>query len=115
MKHSGKDLSVSGGEFINGGGLRLDEDGGGATYEEFVEMIIRCGEARYRGVSCGLPPDDSAPPVTICAEAILQHVTGIRSEVNTLQKASRIPFPRKTTDVMKPRDGESIADLERWK
>ena len=115
MAHKGKDLSASGGEFINGGGLRLDEDGGGATFEEFVEFLIRCGEARYKGVSCGLPPDDSAPPVSTCAEAFLQHVTGLRSEITTLQNASRIPFPRKSTEDMRPREGESLDDLNRWK
>ena len=75
------------GDFINGGGLRLDEDGGGTTFEEWVEVLIRVGEARYRNVRCGLPPDDSSPPVAVCAEAILQHVGAVRSEVESIQEA----------------------------
>ena len=76
-------------------------------------MLVRCAEARYKGVSVGLPPDDSSPPVAVCAEAVLQHVTAARSEISTLQEASRIPFPRKGTDDMVPRDGESFEDLLR--
>ena len=48
-------------------------------------------------------------------QSILQHVTGLVSEIETLQKASRIPFPRKATDDMVPRDGENPEDLARWK
>ena len=102
-------------DFINGGGLRPDEDGGGTTFEEWLEVLIRCGEARYRHVTCGLPPDDSAPPTATCAEAVLSHVAALRSEVTSLQEASRIPFPRIQFNEMSPRPGESDEDLARWK
>ena len=97
------------------GGLRLDEDGGGTTFDEWIEVLIRVGEARYRSVTCGLPPDDSSPPTAVCAEAVLQHVAALRSEIESLQEASRIPFPRIQFNDMSPRPGESEDDLARWK
>ncbi len=110
-----KPSSGTGADFINGGGLRLEEDGGGVTYEEWIEVLVRCGEARYRLVTCGLPPDDASPLLAVCAESVLQHVAGIRSEIDQLQAESRIPFPRIMASEMALLQGETAEDLQRWR
>ena len=49
------------------------------------------------------------------SQAVLAHVAGLRSEQGSLQKASRIPFPRIATNEMRQQPGESPEDLSRWK
>ena len=36
--------------------LSTAEDGGGVTYEEWLELLLRCAQARYREVMCGAEP-----------------------------------------------------------
>ena len=103
------------GDFVNGGGLRLDEDGGGVDFDEWMELLIRVGEYRYQSVRCGLPPDDSSPTTAVCAEALMQHVAALKSEVVSLQEASRIPFPRRALNEIGLGLGESQDDFVRFK
>ena len=76
-------------EALDAGGpppsLSTAEDGGGSTYEEWVELLLRCAQARYRNVMCGAEPC-ARMTAEQRAEALLAQLLGVAGgEAEVLQ------------------------------
>ena len=81
-----------------------DADGGGTIDRQEFSALIKASGADGANLNQLFAQMDKDGDGELTAE-----------EIATLQEASRIPFPRKQTDTMVPRPGESADDLARWK
>ena len=101
------------GDFKEGGGLGVDEDGGGASFDEWLEVLLRCGEMRYAEVRCGPPPVARVLPVQ-WATCIVEHVLKVRDEAEAIQEAVFIHCPRMPLSKIAPRVGEVPEEYSLW-
>ena len=93
-------------------GLKYDEDGGALEYEEWLEVLIRCAEARYGQVQCGSPPVNIMSGAA-AASTIIEHIAGLRNELESLQEHSCIRCPNFDLRMLQRRDDELDEEVAR--